>query len=446
MPKKVNDAFRWLWDQIDPLIALGIGLLCSIIALRATTVEPLLISAILSTLTVIAFTLLRERSGRERLASKLSELEAKISYPGTDTLFKSASDETSLLDEADREVLIVQETGTRLLETNKNHLVSLLRNGKRVRIVLSSAMSISARLVAFRNANLDEQGIIQRSRLCLHQITDIVNKAKGFTDKLEIRFTPYTVDITCVLADGSYTSSPRSSGIVRLAGFQISYEEKLDLSINTKTSPKLFRHYFEHANKLFENSSKVVLLTGAPGSGKTTILKKIIDGIEDKQYIFFILSPAVLEGGARVGFDFISSTQPIPIRLADRIGSGQYDIKMNVLDNLTDQLNQAVKDKKIIFLDEIGPIQLNNDRFREAISFILADPDATLFSTITLDSLLHPFLSTVKHHYRSTIIRLDEGENHKSAEAQLMREANLSVRLSRLLPRTLWEGKTDGLP
>ncbi len=433
MMSETKAFFHWVWDQIDPLAALLIALVCSILGLVNIANMSLLIPAILTTLTIIAFTLIRERSGRELLRKKLDDLIVKFDSPTADTIFSTRTSEIKVIQDADQEILIIQETGTLLIETNKNQLVSLLSRGKRLRMLLASTMDVTTRIIAFRNANLDQEGIMQRARMFQYQIADLVNKARNNTEQLEVRFTPYPIDITCVFADPQHPNDFKRKAIVRLAGFQVSYEDKLDMVLNFHTSPNVFQHYNNHAQKLFEHSSKIVLLTGAPSSGKTTIFRRLVNSIADNANIFYILSPVVVDNEAHKSFEAITSDNKQPIKFAERLPDGDYRLVPDVWDKLTVHLEKALEAKKIIILDEIGPLQLNDDKFRGFITKIFADHDATMFATLALDDNKHPLLSQVRQHYRSTVLQLYPKQNEKRIEDLLLQELQASLRVMNLI-------------
>lgn len=443
MSANLQRFFRWLWDHIDPVIALIVALACSILGLFSVVKLDVLIPAILSTLTLIAFTLIRERSGRESLREKIDSVAGKIEHHVADTVFANRTSETSVLQNATAEVWLVQETGALLIETNKNHLVSMLNQGRRVRMLLTSNMDVTARLTAFRNANLEQQGIAQRAAMTQHHITDVVKQAKNHTDKLEVRFAAHVTDVTCAIADPAHADASRRNAVVRLAGFQVPYDEKLDMHLDGRTSPRVFQHYADQARRMFEHASKVVLLTGAPSSGKTSMFKRLVESIEDKSDVYYILAPSVLEGGARRGFEFITSKSPRPTKFAERQDGGEYKVAANVWADSLLELDEALGGHKIIILDEIGSIQLRDSRFSGFINKVLADHCATMFATIALDDSRLPFLHQVKQHYRTTVLHLERGQNERSIEERLQRELQASLRLVRLLPPRLLKGESQ---
>jgi hypothetical protein len=73
---------RWLRDNLDPVAALSLAVLFSFLGIAGVASQDVLSNAVLATLAVIAFTLVRERSAREALktgvAASTSQLEGSV--------------------------------------------------------------------------------------------------------------------------------------------------------------------------------------------------------------------------------------------------------------------------------------------------------------------------------------------------------------------------------
>jgi len=118
---------------------------------------------------------------------------------------------------------------------------------------------------------------------------------------------------------------------------------------------------------------RVLLLTGNPGVGKTTVLTKTLDALKAEGYtVGGMISHEVREGGVRVGFEIIdlnSSRRGWLAHINQKTGPqlGKYRVNLEDLDSIGAQaILAAVEDCDVIAIDEIGPMELFSARFKEA--------------------------------------------------------------------------------
>lgn len=430
----------WIWDQLDPLMALLLGAVCSILGLAGIASGPILSAAILGTLTLIAFSIMRERTAREKIQGKIDGVQGKmdglidkIEKPIADAFFSHSKDEEPLIKDAEHLLLLVQETGSLITEQKREQIVSFLNRGGEVRVVVASPTEQTARMMAFRNANLEHDDLLKRSQLFHAQLVNILTQIKGREERIQLRYIPYPIGMTCVIADPESTIKSRRRAIVRYADFMIPYGEKLDFAMSGDTSPETFAHYYEQAQKLFHNAYKVVLLTGEPRSGKTTIMRSLIANI-DAYYIYYVISRAVWTGDERQGFEVMTSANPNPTKFAERQADGSYSVDSAVWDNIAVELEAAMKDRKIIVLDEIGPMQVKSSKFSNFVDSVLNSKHTTLFATVALNDD-SPVIRRVKTHHRSTILKLLSKDNEGVILRTLEDELNSSITTTKRISR-----------
>lgn len=431
-----------LWEQLDTLLALILAAGCSILGLVGVASPSILASATLGTLTVLAIALMRDRSDREKAQQRLDGLISQLDEPIADLLFKHKNDETPLLQEAEREVWMVQETGSLIFERNTVQVASLLRRGGTVRIVVAVPTKSIIHQLSFRNHQLTPDAIKTRSNAFSHEAESLLRSAGTDVERLQVRFIPYPSEVTSVLADPRSEVLKKRRAVVRYAGFLLPYEEKLDFSIQAETSPQTFSHYFLETQQLFAHASKIVLLTGEPLSGKTTMINQLIEGISPEEHVFLftIISRAIWNGSERTGFEVITSRSSGARRFATRQSDGSYDVDAAVWTSVATELEQAYADKKVIIVDEIGPMQLKSQAFIDVIEKILQDPTATMFATIALENKKHPLLRKMKFHYRSTVYLLTQNEmKNARIKESLEQEMKASLYLAARIPHVLWE-------
>jgi nucleoside-triphosphatase len=118
---------------------------------------------------------------------------------------------------------------------------------------------------------------------------------------------------------------------------------------------------------------RVLLLTGPPGVGKTTVLAKTVVALNSKGYnIGGMISREIRQGRIRIGFEILDLTTSKRGWLAhvdQKYGPqvGKYHVNLADLKKVGAQaIIEAVETCDVIAIDEIGPMELLSERFREA--------------------------------------------------------------------------------
>ena len=119
---------------------------------------------------------------------------------------------------------------------------------------------------------------------------------------------------------------------------------------------------------------RVLLLTGAPGIGKTTILIKTVDALRAKGIsVGGMISREVREGNVRVGFEILDLTNGKHGWLAhvnQKSGPqvGKYRVNLGDLENIgTQAILDAIEKCDVVAIDEIGPMELYSQKFKQAV-------------------------------------------------------------------------------
>ncbi|MBX5320434.1 MAG: NTPase [Candidatus Bathyarchaeota archaeon] len=119
---------------------------------------------------------------------------------------------------------------------------------------------------------------------------------------------------------------------------------------------------------------RVLLLTGSPGVGKTTLLLKIVDILRTKGYrIGGMVSREVRSGGTRIGFeilDLASGKRGWLAHINQKTGPqvGKYRVNLEDLDKIgVEAVLKAVRECDVIAIDEIGPMELFSEKFKRAV-------------------------------------------------------------------------------
>ncbi len=116
-------------------------------------------------------------------------------------------------------------------------------------------------------------------------------------------------------------------------------------------------------------------ITGVPGSGKTTVVKKAIELLKDEFQVGGIITEEI-RNDSREGFMLIDiSTGKSAILASKDIQSryriGKYGVDIKVLDELGVSALDEALNKDIIIIDEIGKMEMESRKFVEKVREIL---------------------------------------------------------------------------
>ena len=163
------------------------------------------------------------------------------------------------------------------------------------------------------------------------------------------------------------------------------------------------------------------LLTGHPGVGKTTIIKKAIEKLKLPAGGFY--TEEIRENDLRVGFA-VATLSGLKGVLAhrnfkSRYKVGNYGVGVYTLNRIgVKEIQGCLLEKKIIVIDEIGKMELLSTQFQEAVEKAL-NADNPVLGTITL--ACHPFAQKVKARDDIKIFEVTK-ENREEVFKALIKE------------------------
>jgi len=153
---------------------------------------------------------------------------------------------------------------------------------------------------------------------------------------------------------------------------------------------------------------KNILLTGKPGTGKTTALISAIDMIGEDAGGFY--TREIRTGRERSGFEIVTlsgnkrTMASKGFKGRHRVGS--YGVDIEAIDTLAaGAVLEAVGNKKIIVIDEIGKMELYSDEFKSAVLRAL-DSDKPVIGTIMEKS--NPFADAIRNRTDVELVQVTE--------------------------------------
>lgn len=140
-----------------------------------------------------------------------------------------------------------------------------------------------------------------------------------------------------------------------------------------------------------------ILLEGRPGSGKTTLARRIVAGLRERDIpVAGFTTEEIREAGERVGFaietvdgerDTLAHVDlPGPPRV------GQYGVDLEPLERLAIPALQPAPGTLVV-IDELGKMELASRAFRDAVEELFASP-ADVVATVHV--FRHPLTDALK--------------------------------------------------
>jgi nucleoside-triphosphatase len=153
------------------------------------------------------------------------------------------------------------------------------------------------------------------------------------------------------------------------------------------------------------------LLTGRPGCGKTTLIKRVLNELTLPAGGFY--TQEIRKGSQRVGFKLVTLEGQeallahVDFETPQRVG--RYGVDLSALDTIgAEAIRAAVCKRQIVVIDEIGPMEIRSATFCNVVTEAL-DSRAPIFATITGRSL--PFTDAIKK--RSDLIIITVRPNNR---------------------------------
>ncbi|RLF11765.1 MAG: hypothetical protein DRJ98_02640 [Thermoprotei archaeon] len=119
---------------------------------------------------------------------------------------------------------------------------------------------------------------------------------------------------------------------------------------------------------------KAFFLTGAPGVGKTTAVMKVVEELKRRGFkVGGMLSGEVRRSGVRWGFEVIdlaTGARGVLASVEQRTGPsiGKYRVNLHDLEEVgVKAILRALEECDVVVVDEVGPMELYSEAFKEAV-------------------------------------------------------------------------------
>ena len=164
---------------------------------------------------------------------------------------------------------------------------------------------------------------------------------------------------------------------------------------------------------------RTILLTGRPGVGKTTVIKKIAESLGDSAGGFY--TTEIREGGCRRGFRIMTLDgkegilSHVDLNGAPHVS--KYGVNLRDLEEIAvAALLRALKRRQCVVVDEIGKMELFSPRFREVVLTAI-EGDGMVVGTVMKAS--NPWVDNLKALPQVTILEVTEANRDQLAQRVL---------------------------
>ena len=165
---------------------------------------------------------------------------------------------------------------------------------------------------------------------------------------------------------------------------------------------------------------QVYLLTGRPGTGKTSLIKQAVAGMKGKAGGFY--TEEIRNQGVRTGFRLVTLNGQSAILAHIDIHSpyrvSKYGVDIDGLDRVgVSALQQAAEQCDLVVIDVIGRMELFSANFRETVSQII-DSGKAVLGTIMLNP--NPWADAIKRQPQVNLVEVTR-HNHRQVLEELLR-------------------------
>ena len=152
---------------------------------------------------------------------------------------------------------------------------------------------------------------------------------------------------------------------------------------------------------------KNLLFTGAPGCGKSTLIERIIKGLDRPACGFF--TREIRERKRRVGFSITTLDGRSGILAREGLGGphrvSRYGVCIEDIEQIAVPSMATEREGEIVVVDEIGKMECMSELFRNKLIAIL-DSDHPVIGSVALRG--NPFIEGIKRRSDVLVVKVTE--------------------------------------
>lgn len=146
-----------------------------------------------------------------------------------------------------------------------------------------------------------------------------------------------------------------------------------------------------------------IAITGRPGCGKTTLIRRVVEALQGRLSIGGIYTEEVREGRARKGFAIIDIATGrrgvlahIDLEAGPRVGKYRVNLK-DIEELAVPAIREALETKGLLVIDEIAPMELASSEFVKIVKEALKSEKHLLFAVQQRSS--HPLAVRIRQEF-----------------------------------------------
>lgn len=160
------------------------------------------------------------------------------------------------------------------------------------------------------------------------------------------------------------------------------------------------------------------MLTGRPGTGKTSLIRQTVAGMKGKAGGFY--TEEMRSGGIRRGFRLITldgqEAVLAHVDIHSRCRVSKYGVDVEALDRVgVPAIREAAAECDLVIIDEIGKMELFSPGFREVVLRVI-DSGKRVLGTIMLNP--NPWADAIKRRPQVNLVTVTRA-NHREVLEEL---------------------------
>ncbi|MCX7989924.1 MAG: NTPase [Aquificaceae bacterium] len=160
-----------------------------------------------------------------------------------------------------------------------------------------------------------------------------------------------------------------------------------------------------------------IVITGEPGIGKTTLIKRLAKVLGDKAVGFWTEEVRDPRTKKRTGFRVVT-TEGKSVLFASKTYTskhlvGSYGVNLQNFESLAlPVLQRALEEDRVVVLDEVGKMELFSKPFKEMVRMLVQDPKRRMLLTIPIRDV-DPLVAEIRRLRGAVLLEVTK-ENRNS--------------------------------